>query len=156
MQTFLPFRDFARSAAVLDNKRLGKQRVETLQILGALTYPSRGWANHPATKMWRGHELALLDYQLAVCDEWSSVRGHADSCAEKTIELAKEFYHQTNSYLVERYLEGLAVPVMPPWHGLREFHLAHQSNLIRKDPEFYRPKFAASVPDDLEYVWPVE
>ncbi len=36
MQTFLPYPDFARSAAVLDPARLGKQRVETLQILRAL------------------------------------------------------------------------------------------------------------------------
>ena len=36
MQTFLPFADFAASAAVLDDRRLGKQRVETLQVLRAL------------------------------------------------------------------------------------------------------------------------
>jgi len=28
MQTFLPYPDFARSAAVLDRQRLGKQRLE--------------------------------------------------------------------------------------------------------------------------------
>ena len=33
MQTFLPFPDFQQSAAVLDRVRLGKQRVEALQIL---------------------------------------------------------------------------------------------------------------------------
>ena len=32
MQTFLPYADFQRSAQVLDYKRLGKQRVEALQI----------------------------------------------------------------------------------------------------------------------------
>ena len=36
MQTFLPYPDFAESAKVLDNKRLGKQRVECLQIMKAL------------------------------------------------------------------------------------------------------------------------
>ena len=35
MQTFLPYENFAASAAVLDNKRLGKQRVETLQVIKA-------------------------------------------------------------------------------------------------------------------------
>ncbi|WP_407659745.1 pyrimidine dimer DNA glycosylase/endonuclease V, partial [Kineococcus indalonis] len=35
MQTFLPYPGFARSAAVLDAPRLGKQRVETLQVLRA-------------------------------------------------------------------------------------------------------------------------
>ena len=32
MQTFLPYADFKRSAESLDNKRLGKQRVEAMQI----------------------------------------------------------------------------------------------------------------------------
>lgn len=36
MQTFLPYKSFEQSAACLDNKRLGKQRVEVLQILKAL------------------------------------------------------------------------------------------------------------------------
>lgn len=33
MQTFLPFASFGESAKVLDNKRLGNQRVEAMQIL---------------------------------------------------------------------------------------------------------------------------
>ncbi len=37
MQTFIPYPDFHRSAEVLDMKRLGKQRVETFQVLGGLT-----------------------------------------------------------------------------------------------------------------------
>jgi len=36
MQTFLPFPDFKKSASCLDYKRLGKQRVEGLQILNAI------------------------------------------------------------------------------------------------------------------------
>ena len=36
MQTFLPYADFSKSAGVLDRMRLGKQRVETLQILQKL------------------------------------------------------------------------------------------------------------------------
>lgn len=36
MQTFLPYSSFKDSAAVLDNRRLGKQRVENLQIMQVL------------------------------------------------------------------------------------------------------------------------
>jgi hypothetical protein len=32
MQTFLPYSGFAQSAAALDNKRLGKQRVEARKL----------------------------------------------------------------------------------------------------------------------------
>ena len=37
MQTFLPYSDFRDSFSVLDNKRLGKQRVEAYQIISAIT-----------------------------------------------------------------------------------------------------------------------
>jgi hypothetical protein len=42
---------------------------------------------------------------------------------------------------------------LPRWLGDPAFHRAHQSALVRKDPEFYGPRFPG-VPDDLEYVWP--
>jgi hypothetical protein len=45
--------------------------------------------------------------------------------------------------------------VDPPWMGRPDIHVSHQSNLVRKDPEFYGPIFAG-VSADLEYVWPVQ
>lgn len=132
MQTFLPYPDFVASAKVLDYRRLGKQRVETYQILRALTGESAGWRNHPATKMWRGYEEALSVYGRAMCQEWID-RGYADTMIER-------FKHYDEYDL-------------PPWMGNEAFHRSHQSNLIRKDPAFYSEKFAG-VPDDLEYVWP--
>lgn len=60
MQTFLRYEDFVATAAVLDDRRLGKQRVETYQIPRALTWSSHGWKNHPAVKMWRGFVPALV------------------------------------------------------------------------------------------------
>lgn len=59
MQTFLPYADFAESARALDQKRLGKQRVEVVQIVRALTRETYGWKHHPAVLMWRGYEEAL-------------------------------------------------------------------------------------------------
>ena len=40
MQTFTPYGDFEASLRVLDQKRLGKQRVEVIQIIRALTVPA--------------------------------------------------------------------------------------------------------------------
>ena len=51
MQTFLPYPSFAASASVLDSPRLGKQRVETLQIARALLVPTYGWQRHPAVQI---------------------------------------------------------------------------------------------------------
>lgn len=56
MQTFLPYPDFAQSAKVLDRQRLGKQRLEVLDIINALLCIKQGWKNHPIVKAWRGYE----------------------------------------------------------------------------------------------------
>lgn len=142
MQTFLPHPSFAQSAACLDNRRLGKQRVETLQILNALTVPSKGWKNHPATKMWSQSIPLLVCYGLAMCEEWRHKRGFQDTCADK---IARFFDLYT-------FDECRAAP-RPAWLGDPDFHRSHQSNLVRKMPSHYRQYFP-DVPDDLPYIWP--
>ena len=141
MQTFLPYPSFADSAAVLDSVRLGKQRVETFQLLRANTIPDYGWRHHPAAKMWSGHLPALVAYGLAMTDAWTAT-GRADTVRAKLLLFAPE-------------VDGVSQEELdlPAWIGDAAFHLSHQSNLIRKDPEFYRPH-VPGVPDDLEYVWP--
>ena len=72
MQTFLPYSDYKKTFECLDYRRLGKQRVETFQILNVLLNRTntKGWRNHPATKMWRGYENALKLYLNECIDEW--------------------------------------------------------------------------------------
>ena len=77
MQTFLPYPSFTASAAVLDYRRLGKQRVECYQIHRALT-AGGGWAHHPAVTMWRGSVVALLQYGADMCFAWRA-RGYTDN-----------------------------------------------------------------------------
>lgn len=150
MQTFLPYPDFRRSAEALDQRRLGKQRVEALQVLRGLTVPGYGWRHHPAVRMWRGHEEALGRYALTCCEVWSA-RGFGDTVAA-TIrdELLRLGIDPVRSQ--EELLEAGAVPA---WLGDAEFHRSHRSNLLRKDPDHYRALFP-DVADDLEYVWPQE
>lgn len=143
MQTFLPYSSFVKTAKVLDYRRLGKQRVETLQILNALSGDINpksgkpyGWSQHAATKMWRGYERCLVDYGLIICKEWID-RGYNDTCFDKILK-----YQQ-------RWSKG----VPPPWLGDPKFHLSHRSNLLRKDLDFYR-QFFPNDPDDLPYIWP--
>ena len=69
MQTFLPYPEFEKSAAVLDRLRLGKQRVEAYQILRSITLV-KGWAYHPIVKMWTGFESSLKLYSNAMVTEW--------------------------------------------------------------------------------------
>lgn len=150
MQTFLPYPDFAASAAVLDPLRLGKQRVETLQVLRALTVPGYGWRHHPVVKMWAGYEEALVRYGLEMCRRWCSL-GRADTCANT---MTTEIALLRGTPVVRAQAELAAAGELPPWLGDEKLHLSHRSALLRKDPGFYRPVFGDDDPDDLDYVWP--
>lgn len=149
MQTFLPHTDFAASARALDQKRLGKQRVEVIQVVRALTVPDYAWRNHPAALMWRGFEEALGRYGFACCEAWLE-RGFGDTCAATiAADLA------TAGVTTVRTQDELAeAGALPPWLGDEDLHRSHRSALVRKDPDHYRPIFP-DVPDDLPYVWPV-
>ena len=149
MQTFLPFPDFDRSAAALDARRLGKQRVEVLQIVRALTVPTYAWKSHPAVLMWQGYEEALGCYGGAVVRAWREL-GFGDTC-EATIvaDLAA-----AGVLGIRTQPELAAAGELPPWLGDEALHRSHQSALVRKDPAVYRPRFP-DVPDDLPYLWPV-
>lgn len=149
MQTFLPYPEFEASARALDAKRLGKQRVETLQVVRALTRPGYGWANHPAVLMWKGFEEALGRYGLTCCEVWVG-RGFGDACAASiTADLGAA---GLRGFRTQHELEQAGA--LPPWLGDEEFHRSHRSALIRKDPDHYGPLFPGT-PDDLPYVWPV-
>jgi len=98
MQTFLPYADFERTAAVLDGPRLGKQRVEVLQICNALHKERGGWVNHPVTRMWRGYEPALVAYGLAIVRAWTAQGKRTPSARSSCLTCtASRSGHRTNS-----------------------------------------------------------
>jgi hypothetical protein len=134
VQTFLPYDNFRNCALALDRQRLGKQRVECLQILNALLGLSSGWRQHPATKMWAGYEGALWLYGQTMIGEWEA-RGYRNNMV-----LPGNFTSKDLKF--------------PPWMGDRKFHASHRSNLLRKDPAWYG-QFGWAEPNDLPYVWPV-
>jgi hypothetical protein len=135
MQTFLPYADLQESVRVLDYRRLGKQRVETFQVLNILLdrTPTKGWRNHPVTVMWTGYESALQLYQNYTIQEWIS-RGYKNTMLLEDVDM--------NSV------------VMPHWFGLEDFHRSHRSNLLRKDYEYYSQYFDED--PNLPYYWPAK
>jgi hypothetical protein len=140
MQTFLPYADPVLTAKILDNKRLGKQRIETIQIARNLLQVTekKGWSNHPAVRMWRGYEAYLIKvYLLAILNEWVSRGFNNEKCSEHYSQLVK--------------LVG--APQRPHWFS-DSFFRSHQSNLLRKNAGHYSQYFVG-VPDDLDYIWPV-
>ncbi|HEY7833911.1 MAG TPA: MSMEG_6728 family protein [Ktedonobacterales bacterium] len=113
MQTFLPFADFTACVAALDNRRLGKQRLEAAQILRVLRGEQQGWRRHPAVAMWRGYEDALGLYLNTIIAEWER-RGFKNTMERCPLP---------------------TVIAMPLWLGDPAVHAGYRSNLLRKDPE---------------------
>lgn len=125
MQTFVPFPSFAETAACLDRQRLGKQRLETKQILQTLLGEIEGWPNHPATTAWEGYEEGLAVYGLYVSAEWRE-RGYKDNqfvwFQEKRLELRTHRRRFTK---------------FPPWVSDTAVNIAYQELLMWKDPDHY-------------------
>jgi hypothetical protein len=165
---------FIPTVSCLDYRRLGKQRVECLQILktintGAVrckwchqgvllciceqgrrqfeTEPTP-WFNHPAVRMWRGYPTGLVTYAQAVCTEWKH-RGYRDSCEQKILDLYYKRYQTQQSR---------PAAVWPGWVGspaiLERVCSSHRAALLAKDFEFYR-KFGWSETPAINYYWPV-
>jgi hypothetical protein len=145
MQTFVPLADgYGRCAEVLDNKRLGKQRVECMQIVKALVLPDYGWKNHPAVKMWAKDLAGLIAYADAVCLEWSHVRGYKDTCQQKIHAIMREadlpYFELGSSY--------------PEWWGNELVHASHRANLLHKDPDWYG-QWGWNEEPTTGYYWPI-
>jgi hypothetical protein len=137
MQTFLPYPNIKESLKVLDDKRLGKQRVEAYQIISAITgrpkldgKPYRGWLNHPCSIMWKNSIPTLKLYYNLCIDEWIS-RGFKNT-------MKKEDINETIEY--------------PNWFGVNEFHDSHKSNLLKKDFNFYS-QYNWDVNPNNPYIW---
>lgn len=136
MQTFMPHDSYEESARALDSKRLGKQRVECKQILRTLLGETAGWKNHPAVLMWKGYEASLCRYAIVVCETW-----------------IKRDYNDTLLEYFQQKLKELPPSGDPTWFGDSRFHSSHRSNLLRKDPEYYKRHGWKESPDQ-PYFWP--
>lgn len=139
MQTFMPYEDISKTVKCLDYRRLGKQRVETYQVLNILLgrTQTKGWVNHPVTKMWRGYENALMMYQNYTIQEWID-RGYKNNMLFENVD-----YNNV---------------IMPPWYGDEDIHKSHRLKLAWKNWEWYCDKFDDVIyqPEtEPEYVWPV-
>jgi len=144
MQTFVPYTDHYLTAQVLDYQRLGKQRIETFQILKSLYLYNyldkpRGWMRHPAVLMWRGHERALVEYGVVMCEVWKE-RGYKDTTMEKIKGMAKYFPESSAR--------------LPDWWGNARVHQSHRERLLDKNWEHYTLLFLDDEPSS-DYVWPM-
>jgi Pyrimidine dimer DNA glycosylase len=128
MQTFLADPSFDGCAVVLDNKRLNKQLLEGRQILSALA-TGKGWIHHPATKMWAGYEVTLLDYLDEIRYEAHDRGIKTDTNWNAILDI---FANHTDLYKNTKL----------PWWWNNPFIqdniiVTHRGRLYIKDPEHY-------------------
>ena len=164
VNVFVPVADVKESCEILDPKRLGKQRSEIKIILAALTGvrfkqaqgefgielpEKRGYMNHSATRMWRGHELALARFGRINCEVWAEKMGH------DTKEGSTGYDTWCDMVMWESHLltKGERFD-LPEWWGREDVHASHRSVLLSKDSDYYQ-QFGWKEPAIYEYVWPV-
>jgi len=138
MQTFLPYKDFSKTAEVLDDKRLFKQLVEGRQLLNLITTGKTktgrkycGFVNHPARYMWQGFSNSLRDY-----------------CNEMLREIRRRGKVNTSMRLLKNGKINY-----PKWLGNSKFHSSHRAALLNKDHKYYK-QFNWKEKPKLDYIWP--
>ena len=151
------------SLEVLDTPRLGKQRSEIKIILAALTGvrfkisqdewgiqlpEKRGYMNHSATRMWRGHEYQLAVFGQLNCEVWADRLDH-DYLTGKGWETNIDMSGWQNWLLSNN-----ANLDLPDWWGREDVHASHRSVLLAKDPTFYG-QYGWEEEPVYKYVWPV-
>lgn len=139
--TFLSHPDIETSLRILDKRRLGKQRVEAAQIIKALNKETKGWVNHPATRMWVGYEFLLKHYYNESLRIWEE-RGGKNNLLNPLS-------------LTEEEKNRLTTGDKPWWWGWDPLHESHKAALVRKDKEYYKTLLPEDSPYlQLGYVWP--
>lgn len=114
MQVFVPFPEPFHTASVLDGKRLNKQIIECRQILSAIKGESKGWRNHPVTRMYSGWTVYLEAYLEVLAA-----------------------YKEGNRFMAERISRSIRKHDYPTFF-CREYLDNMKSRLYTKDKEHYR------------------
>ena len=176
LQTFLPFKSFEGSAKILDIKRLGKQRIECLQILNTLSigpyykYSRNLFSNaksssateeefkNPEKRSFGYNYKKTPWYNHPAVQMW---KGYETALVEYGFAICREWKQRGYKDSCLEKIDSFdwnkeADTIYPPWLGNETFHLSHKSNLVRKKPEYYRPIFGKDIPDDLPYHWPTK
>ena len=145
---------------MLDRQRLNKQALEAWQIMmtnlkldpeGNPREP-KGWYNHPAALMWKGHEMALLEYIRAMVSEWI-LRGYKSTILDKA--------EATMATAIDRGLVVYPYADMPRWYKvprtLNAITKSHRLALLSKNYEWYSrwgwKEDTGTPPESYEYVW---
>lgn len=162
MQTFLLHENHQITARMLDYKRLGKQRLESTQLMdvllrkaGLLVDGKSGWDNHVAVGYWyRENDSlnflpALIQYTDVMIAEWIN-RGY-----KNTIDTSK-----WKQIVAENQDKFQLNPNAGLWNEKIDLIIeSHRARVLQKDTNYYMAKFLEfdiPVPENwenMEYNW---
>ena len=163
VNTFIIVPDIVKTAQLLDTKRLGKQRIEALEIINCLEeFDKTGkitskWGNHPVVKCWMGFTNHLKVYYNIILREWIN-RGYNNNMEFYQIE-NENLYHivpcnfHNNSIVFCGTYNYYSFPF---WVAFYPFYMSHQASLCRKYPKYYSSLLREELNYFLEigYFWP--
>lgn len=125
--------------------------MEGRQILSALAGETKGWRNHPATRMFAGHETTLFRYLFSI----------ADAMAMRGYKYENNWQVITHTFQTKF---GWTRVVEPDWMLDDRFNkviTTHRANLYLKAPHLY-PQYEPETHiyremvccDRCAYYWP--
>mmetsp|Transcript_31275 Transcript_31275/g.89726 ORF Transcript_31275/g.89726 Transcript_31275/m.89726 type:complete len:248 (-) Transcript_31275:27-770(-) len=141
MITFLPLPDFSAVAQLLDDKRLGSQRVEARFILNCVRNANgkyNRFQNTGYVRMWLGYAEALAVYYNAIHAEWIR-RGFNEGISKPEPGALGLAQHEV---------------LQPGWLGDERLHSTHRAALLLKDPAHYG-RHGWSETAGVQYLWPL-
>ncbi len=134
MLTLLPHRDYEVTAAELLDSDLENAILHTKMLLECLHQTDddqvRAWNAHPAADMWRGYEVQLALYGLALCGQKLRREPLWDSNLPDRIQWHFETATMPDDFKMEK----------PPWmlddFKIREVERTHRSHLIKRNRDY--------------------
>ena len=160
VNTFITSPSLEKCAKNLDNLRLGKQRVECIQLISFIENTNnKGFKNHPVLIMWKEHVTALKVYCNFMIREFIA-RGFENTIPIYELDETKIVFYD-NIFNEETGLTEIIKPqiekdsiVFPIWFNWNPLILTHQASLLKKNNNYYskifehNPKFFK-----LGYLW---
>lgn len=142
MQTFLTRYGLHSALNDLDTVTLNQQRRDAKSVAMYILGISDAGEKDPATKMWIGHEMALLNYGAVAAFIWKK-RGNSDEMLTWFASEAKRF---------RKDFPGVTA-LAPTWSRDADVIRSHRAALVRKAPKEYADKWKG-VTRNMPVLWP--
>jgi hypothetical protein len=121
---------------------------ETASIIHEVHPDHQALRKHPTVIAWQGHEVAMIDYGLRLCDKLMTAPAAKERDARGILPPPKEelmFLRTALSRHLSLAMDGGAMLGYPAWTKNAIMNLSHLSYLVTVTPSAYRPYLNTSL-----------